>query len=79
MNMQMTKPVNISEMEEDVTSEQSIIWQQERQQQIVEKTKTLVKTKLSSSSKGYANAIILTLIISFVTVMITIIMYLYLK
>lgn len=79
MNMQVTKPVNISEMKEDVTSEQSIIWQQERQQQIVEKTKTLVKTKLSSSSKGYANAIILTLIISFVTVMITIIMYLYLK
>lgn len=78
-NMQMTKPVNISEMKEDVTSEQSIIWQQERQQQIIEKPKTLVKSKPYSSSKGYANAIILTLIISFVTVMITIIMYLTFK
>jgi len=59
---------------------QAIAQQNQRQKQAV-KSKTLIKTNpnSSSSSKGYVNVVILSLIISFVAGMITIIMYSILK
>lgn len=66
---------------EQIRFKNQAIAQQKNQQKQSEKPKTLVKTNhnSSTSSNGYVNVVILSLIISFVAGMLTIIMYSILK
>lgn len=66
---------------EQIRFKNQVIAQQKKQQKQSEKPKTLVKTNSNSlsSSNGYVNVVILSLIISFVAGMLTIIIYLILK
>ena len=66
---------------EQIRFKNQAIAQQKKQQKQSEKPKTLVKTNpnSSTSSNGYVNVVILSLIISFVAGMLTIIMYSILK